>query len=124
VSEFTRDTIIRHMVGRTVNDTYYATQMNSRDRFQQMRKSEKKLPVVLKVENVRMGGMVRSMSFSIRAGEVTGIAGLIGAGRTETAKVVSGVLKRDMVNGGRVLLEGRPVRYRTQNRQWPTASSM
>ncbi|RBP15513.1 simple sugar transport system ATP-binding protein [Roseiarcus fermentans] len=112
-SGFTRETIIRHMVGRTINDTYYATQLNSRDRFQQMRKGEKKLPVVLRVENLRMGGMVRSMSFSVRAGEVTGIAGLIGAGRTEAAKVVSGVLKRDMTNGGRVLLEGRPVRYRT-----------
>ena len=112
-SQFTRDSIIRHMVGRTVNDTYYATQMNSRDRFMQMRKGVRKLPVVLKVENLRMGGMVRSMSFSVRAGEVTGIAGLIGAGRTEAAKVVTGVLKRDMVNGGRVLLEGRPVRYHT-----------
>jgi ABC-type sugar transport system ATPase subunit len=112
-SQFTRESIIRHMVGRAINDTYYATQMSSRDRFQQMRRGAKKLPVVLKVENLRMGGMVRSMSFSVRAGEVTGIAGLIGAGRTEAAKVIAGVLKRDMVNGGRVLLEGRPVRYRT-----------
>ena len=112
-ADFNRDTVIHHMVGRTVNDSYYATQMNSRDRFIQTRRAERVLPVVLKVENLRMGGVVRSMSFSVRAGEVTGIAGLIGAGRTEAAKVIAGVLKRDLVNGGRVLLEGRPVRYRT-----------
>lgn len=112
-SDYTRDDIIRHMVGRTITDSYYATQMNSRDRFVQMKRLDRKLPVVLRVENLRMGGMVRAMSFSIRLGEVTGIAGLIGSGRTEAAKVVAGVLKRDIVNGGRVLLDGRPVRYRT-----------
>jgi simple sugar transport system ATP-binding protein len=53
------------------------------------------------------------MTFTVRAGEVTCIAGLIGSGRTEAAKVVSGVLKRDLVNRGDVYLEGRPVRYRT-----------
>src|SRR6202011_4783344 len=103
----------RRMVGRTVTDSYYATQMSSRDRFVQMKRRDKKLPVVLRVENLRMGGMVRAMLFAVRAGEVTGIAGLIGSGRTEAAKVVAGVLKRDIVNGGRILLDGRPVRYRT-----------
>jgi ABC-type sugar transport system ATPase subunit len=112
-AQFTRNDIIRHMVGRTVNDSYYASQMSSRDRFMSMRKDSKKLPIVLRVENLRMGTMVRAMSFSVRAGEVTGIAGLIGSGRTEAAKVISGVLKRDTVNGGRVLLDGQPVRYRT-----------
>ena len=38
--------------------------------------------------------------------------GLIGSGRTETAKVVAGVIKRDLFHGGGVRLEGRPVRYR------------
>lgn len=111
--DFTRAEIIKHMVGRDITDSFAASQMTSRDRFIQMRTTEKKLPVVLRAENLRMGGMLRSMSFSIRAGEVTGIAGLIGSGRTEAAKVISGVLKRDFINGGRVLLEGRPVRYRT-----------
>src|SRR5207302_3169205 len=44
--------------------------------------------------------------------QVTGVFGLIGSGRTEAAKVVSGVLKRDFFHGGQVRLNGRPVRYR------------
>ena len=59
-----------------------------------------------------MGSMVRNTSFSVYAGQITGIFGLVGAGRTETMKVVAGVLKRDFFHGGEVRLEGKPVRYR------------
>ncbi len=38
--------------------------------------------------------------------------GLVGSGRTETFKVVAGLIKRDFFHGGEVLLRGRPVRYR------------
>jgi simple sugar transport system ATP-binding protein len=40
------------------------------------------------------------------------MSGLVGSGRTETAKVISGVTKRDLLHGGMVYLDGRPVRYR------------
>lgn len=56
--------------------------------------------------------MVRNMSFSIFEGEVLGIAGLIGSGRTEIAQIISGGLKRDFFNGGMIYLHGKPVRYR------------
>ena len=46
------------------------------------------------------------------AGQVTGVFGLVGAGRTETFKVVAGLIKRDFFHGGEVLLRGKPVRYR------------
>ena len=46
------------------------------------------------------------------AGQITGVFGLVGAGRTETFKIVAGVLKRDFFHGGEVLLHGKPVRYR------------
>jgi simple sugar transport system ATP-binding protein len=59
-----------------------------------------------------MGSMVRNTSFSVFAGQVTGMFGLIGSGRTETAKIIAGVLKRDMFHGGEIKLDGRPVRYR------------
>lgn len=59
-----------------------------------------------------MGAMVRNTSFSIYSGQITGIFGLIGSGRTETAKIIAGVAKRDFFHGGEVLLEGEPVRYR------------
>ena len=65
---------------------------------------------VLQVENLRMGAMVNNMSFSVFPGEVTGIAGLIGSGRSEAAKVVMGHTKRNF-GGGRIWLNGREVRY-------------
>ena len=58
------------------------------------------------------GNMVRNTSFSIYAGQITGIFGLVGAGRTEMMKVVAGVLKRDLFHGGDVRLDGKQVRYR------------
>jgi simple sugar transport system ATP-binding protein len=56
--------------------------------------------------------MVKSNSLSVFAGQVTGVFGLVGSGRTETFKVVAGVAKRDFFHGGEVLLNDRPVRYR------------
>ena len=59
-----------------------------------------------------MGNVVKNMSFSVYAGEVVGIAGLIGSGRTEIAKIIFGGLKRNLINGGMIYLRGRPIRYR------------
>lgn len=68
---------------------------------------------VLSVEDLSMGALVRNTSFSVFAGQVTGLFGLVGSGRTETAKVVAGVFKRDFRRGGEVEYDGRPVRYAT-----------
>ena len=67
---------------------------------------------MLTVENVTMGMVVKNMSFSVYAGEVVGIAGLIGSGRTEIAKIIFGALKRNLINGGTIKLRGKPIRYR------------
>ncbi len=67
---------------------------------------------MLSVQNLSMGNVVRNTSFSVFAGQITGVFGLIGSGRTEAAKVVAGVLKRDLFHGGQVRLNGRSVRYR------------
>src|SRR5690606_10569549 len=56
--------------------------------------------------------MVRNNTFSVFAGQITGIFGLIGSGRTETAKVIAGIMKRDFFDGGQIRLDDRPVRYR------------
>ena len=56
--------------------------------------------------------MVRNNSFTVYAGQITGIFGLIGSGRTETAKIIAGVVKRDFFHGGEVRLNDRSVRYR------------
>lgn len=65
---------------------------------------------ILQVENVRMGSMVNNMSFSVFPGQVTGIAGLIGSGRTEIAQVIMGHTKRNF-GGGTIWLDGKAVRY-------------
>ena len=67
---------------------------------------------VLTVQNLKMAPMVRNNSLSVFAGQITGVFGLVGAGRTETFKIVSGVLKRDFFHGGEIILRDRPVRFR------------
>jgi len=103
--EMTREKLVRYMVGRDITQTHYAAQ---RERKLRHKGTEK----VLTVENVTMGAVVKNMSFSVYAGEVVGIAGLIGSGRTEIAKIVYGALKRNLINGGMIYLRGKPIRYR------------
>ena len=105
-AEMTREELVRAMVGRDNAQTHYA---DTRGRPAATRGSRRK---VLAVENVTMGMVVKNMSFSVYAGEVVGIAGLIGSGRTEIAKVIYGALKRNLINGGTINLHGKPIRYR------------
>jgi simple sugar transport system ATP-binding protein/ribose transport system ATP-binding protein len=99
---FDRQKIIQHMVGRTLTDEIYG------DRQRPPRKRGRK---IVSVENLSMGKMVRNTSFSLYAGQITGIFGLVGSGRTETLKVVSGVLKRDFFHGGEIKIDGESKRY-------------
>jgi ABC-type sugar transport system ATPase subunit len=101
-SQLTRDTLVQHMVGREVAQSVYGRKEMTAHRREK----------VLTVENVTMGMAVKNMSFSVYAGEVVGIAGLIGSGRTEIAKVIYGALKRNLINGGTIRLRGKPIRYR------------
>ncbi|MHC2335650.1 sugar ABC transporter ATP-binding protein [Bradyrhizobium sp. USDA 4454] len=100
--QLTRDALVQHMVGREVAQAVYGGKAKTHQRREK----------VLTVENVTMGMAVKNMSFSVYAGEVVGIAGLIGSGRTEIAKIVYGALKRNLVNGGTIRLRGKPIRYR------------
>jgi len=99
----TRDALVQHMVGRQVAQAVYG---------RSGRQTHERREKVLTIENVTMGMVVKNMSFSVYAGEVVGIAGLIGSGRTEIAKIVFGALKRNLVNGGTIRLRGKPIRYR------------
>jgi rhamnose transport system ATP-binding protein len=62
---------------------------------------------VLKVEGLSSTGVFRDIDFEVRAGEIVGLAGLVGAGRSEIARAVFGVDKYD---AGSVTMSGRPVR--------------
>ncbi|MBC7737518.1 MAG: sugar ABC transporter ATP-binding protein [Candidatus Saccharibacteria bacterium] len=101
--DFDREKIISAMVGRKLSGALYQTRAS-------LRKPGAK---VLSVQDISQGAMVRNTSFSVFAGQITGVFGLIGSGRTETFKVVAGITKRDFSRGGTIELNDRPVRYRT-----------
>ncbi len=101
-ANFDRERIVQAMVGRDLSQTLYG----QRKTF--VRRQGKR---VLSVQNLRMAAMVKNNSLSVFAGQVTGVFGLVGSGRTETFKVVAGIIKRDFMHGGEVLLNGKPVRY-------------
>lgn len=63
-------------------------------------------PVVLKVENLSAGDMVKNVSFSLRKGEVLGLAGLMGSGRSETVRAICGI---DPKSTGKVFIDGKEV---------------
>jgi ABC-type sugar transport system ATPase subunit len=100
---FDRARIVQAMVGRDLSNTLYGT------RKTEVRAAGER---ILTVHNLKMAPMVKNNSLSVFAGQVTGVFGLVGAGRTETFKIVAGVLKRDFFHGGEILLRGKPVRYR------------
>ncbi len=100
---FDRARVVQAMVGRDLSQTLYG----QRKTF--VRPAGECL---LSVRNLRMAAMVKNNSLSVFAGQITGVFGLVGAGRTETFKVVAGLIKRDFFHGGEVLLRGKPVRYR------------
>ncbi|MGI8490508.1 ribose ABC transporter ATP-binding protein RbsA [Pectobacterium sp. S5] len=92
VSDLEEDTLIEMMVGRKLEDQY-------------PRSNKAPGEVRLKVQNLSGSG-VDSVSFTVRKGEILGVAGLMGAGRTELMKILYGALPR---TGGNVTLDGRDV---------------
>lgn len=93
VAEITKDQLVTKMVGRELTDMYPARNAQIGD-------------VLLEVKNLNSGDMVRDVSFSVRAGEVLGFSGLVGAGRTETMQAIFGARKLD---SGEVVVEGKQV---------------
>jgi ABC-type sugar transport system ATPase subunit len=91
-SELSQEAVIRAMVGRDLEEFI---------RHGQHRKGE----VVLEVRNLGSGRRFGNVSFSLRVGEVVGMAGLVGAGRSELALSLVGFPPPD---SGEILVEGRP----------------
>ena len=88
------------MVGRSLQAEYY------REPLQQPYRDE----VVLEIDGLRHGSAYRDISFKLHAGEILGIAGVIGSGREELTRTLAGFAPHD---GGRLLAHGREVRLRT-----------
>jgi len=95
----TLDRIIQRMVGRTLYEP--APQIPEVARQQE---------VVLELRRVTRGRAIRDVSFRLRRGEILGVAGLVGAGRTEVARAIFGA---DRIDSGEILVRGRPVRIRS-----------
>jgi ribose transport system ATP-binding protein len=66
--------------------------------------------IALEVKNVKSGPVVRDVSFEVRRGEILGIAGLIGSGRTETLRAIFGA---DPLDSGEILLDGKTASIRS-----------
>jgi ribose transport system ATP-binding protein len=89
------DQIISMMVGRTIFEA--APELPEHP----------SADVVLEVRNLNRGRLIRDVSFRLRRGEILGIAGLVGAGRTEVARAVFGA---DRVDSGEIFVNGTKVR--------------
>ncbi len=66
--------------------------------------------VVFRAEGLSRGGLFSDVSFELRRGEIVGLAGFVGAGRTEVARAIFGV---DPLDDGKLWIEGRPFRPRS-----------
>jgi len=91
------ETIIGMMVGRTLSDERVEGAAPAGD-------------IALEVRNLNCGPLVRDVSFILRKGEIVGFAGLMGAGRTEVARVIFGA---DALQSGDILVKGRKVSIRS-----------
>ncbi len=97
-SEITHDNLVRLMVGRDLKSYFPRTHRASGGR------------TVLSVRDLRYaGGPGHAVSFDLKAGEVLGMAGLVGAGRTELSEAIFGIRT---ITGGTVTLNGGPLRVR------------
>ena len=97
LKDFSIDDIIRHMVGREIQDKF-------------PRILCEKGKEILRVESLNAGPKVRDISFSLYEGEILGIAGLMGAGRTEMTRALFGV---DEKTSGKIYLFGEEVKTNT-----------
>ena len=95
-SELTTASLVRHMVGREVS--LFPKEASTLGE------------PLLEVRGLSDAAGFRDVSFTVRAGEILGLAGLVGAGRTEIARVLFGIESR---TAGEVLLDGKPVNFRS-----------
>jgi ribose transport system ATP-binding protein len=94
--EMSADTLLHHMVGRPLNDLYTHDQVNAGT-------------VVLEVKNISDGQSIGPASLTLRRGEIVGLAGLIGAGRTELARLIFGA---DCARSGEMRIDGQSIQIK------------
>ena len=92
-SEVTRDELIRMMVGRELDRMFPKEEVPIGE-------------VVLSVRDLTVEGRLRNVSFDVRAGEILGVAGLVGSGRSDVAATLFGLMR---ATSGSIVIRGRPV---------------
>ncbi len=93
VSDVTKDQLITMMVGRELEEQFPY-------------RKEETGKTVLKVENLSWKDKVKNVSFEVKSGEIVGFSGLMGSGRTETAKIIFGEYKK---TSGNIYVDGEEV---------------
>ena len=93
VSEVRRENIIHMMVGRELKDEFPKEHFDRGDE-------------VLRAEGLSISGAFQDVSLSLHKGEIVGLTGLVGAGRTEVARAIFGA---DKIEAGQIYLDGKPV---------------
>lgn len=92
-TDTTMEEIIAHMVGREIKEKFPRVNCE---------RGEK----ILEVKNLNAGKLVRNINFDLYTGEIVGIAGLMGAGRTETTRAIFGI---DHKESGEIILDGKKI---------------
>jgi rhamnose transport system ATP-binding protein len=93
MADMSTDKLVQMMVGRTLSNMFPKQDVAAGD-------------VVLQVENLTREGVFEDVSFELRKGEILGMAGLVGAGRTDVARALFGV---EPATGGTIKIEGQTV---------------
>jgi rhamnose transport system ATP-binding protein len=97
VGEWTTEEVIRKMVGRSLESLYPKETVEAGK-------------TVLRVSNLRRAGVFKDISFEARQGEIVGLAGLVGAGRSEVARAIFGI---DPLDSGEISVDGTILRNHT-----------
>jgi ribose transport system ATP-binding protein len=95
--ELTINKVVQMMVGRELKEYFPKTDTKLGE-------------VVLEAYHLRSGTRLKDASFSLRRGEILGLAGLVGSGRTDLARVIFGA---DRLDGGEIRIQGQSVRIRS-----------
>ncbi|MBE5933507.1 MAG: sugar ABC transporter ATP-binding protein [Lachnospiraceae bacterium] len=93
IKDLTMDDVVQMMIGREIGERFPSRDVEIGGE-------------VLRVEGLSSGKLFHDVNFSVKAGEVLGVAGLMGAGRTEIMQAIFGNLKKD---GGKIFIDGEEV---------------
>ena len=97
ISETNIDEVVRMMIGREIGDRYPKREKSNGD-------------IVFEVKNIKKKNIVKEVSFDLKRGEILGVAGLMGAGRSEVMHLIFGSMKAD---SGDILIEGKKVNIKS-----------